>query len=181
MSARRHWRAIIVLGPLLWACSRDIPPTTTEDIMQGADQLLFGMFTVITSEGVRRAHVYADTAYMFDANQIADLRSVRVVFYSTVSSDTTVLTSTAGQYEFRTEDMEARGNVVVVRTGGRRLETERLRYDRRRNEISSDDPFLFVEPGRRLEGVGFVSDPDFRNIRSREVRGPAGQVRIPSQ
>ena len=99
----------------------------------------------------------------------------------TVSSDTTVLTSTAGQYEFRTEDMEARGNVVVVRTGGRRLETERLRYDRRRNEISSDDPFLFVEPGRRLEGVGFVSDPDFRNIRSREVRGPAGQVRIPSQ
>jgi hypothetical protein len=78
--------------------------------------------------------------------------------------------------------MEARGNVVVVSEDGRRLTTPQLRYDQARNEISSDSAFVLTEPGRRVEGVGFVSDPNMKNIRiQKTTSGSTGRVTIPNQ
>jgi hypothetical protein len=78
--------------------------------------------------------------------------------------------------------MEARGNVVVVSEDGRRLTTPQLRYDQARNEISSDSAFVLTEPGRRVEGVGFVSDPNMKNIRiAKTTSGSTGRVTIPNQ
>jgi hypothetical protein len=72
--------------------------------------------------------------------------------------------------------MEARGNVVVVTEDGRRLTTEQLRYDQIRNEISSDSAFVLTEPGRRLEGVGFTSDPNMNNVRVHRLIEGQGAV-----
>jgi hypothetical protein len=72
--------------------------------------------------------------------------------------------------------MEARGNVIVVSEDGRRLTTEQMRYDQARNEISSDSAFILTEPGRRLEGVGFVSDPQMNNVRVQRLTEGQGAV-----
>ena len=78
--------------------------------------------------------------------------------------------------------MEARGNVVVVSEDGRRLDTQQLRYDPARNEISSDSAFVLTEPTRRLEGIGFVSDPDMNNIRVHKViGGQGGTIPLPGR
>jgi LPS export ABC transporter protein LptC len=60
--------------------------------------------------------------------------------------------------------MEARGNVVVVSEDGRRLETQQLRYDPARNEISSDSAFVLTEPTQRVSGIGFRADPNLNNV-----------------
>jgi len=71
--------------------------------------------------------------------------------------------------------MVARKNVLVVSEDGRRLTTPELVYNQQRNEISSDSAFVMTEPNRRLEGIGFRSDPDMKNIRI--LKGASGMAR----
>ena len=77
--------------------------------------------------------------------------------------------------------MEARGNVVVVSTDGRKLTTPHLRYDPAKNEISSDSTFKLIESGgRTTEGVGFLADPDLNNVRVlKSAKSRGNQLTIP--
>jgi hypothetical protein len=71
--------------------------------------------------------------------------------------------------------MIARKNVVVVSEDGRRLTTAELIYNQQKNQISSDSAFVMTEPTRRLEGVGFRSDPNMKNIQI--LKGASGFVK----
>ena len=78
--------------------------------------------------------------------------------------------------------MIARGDVIVITEEGRRLTTPELKYDQQTNEIASDSAFVLTEPGRRLEGIGFRSDPNMQNIQIlRTRRGNTGVVTLPGQ
>src|SRR6266487_4524389 len=70
---------------------------------------------VTATQGVLRARVRADTAYFFSNSQRAELRNVHVTFYDVTGRPTSTLTSREGTHHWRTGDMEARGNVVLVR------------------------------------------------------------------
>ena len=63
----------------------------------------------------------------------------------------------------------------MVTEDGRRLTTPELKYDQQRNEISSDSAFVMTEPNRRLEGIGFRSDPNMKNIQI--LKGASGFAR----
>jgi hypothetical protein len=77
--------------------------------------------------------------------------------------------------------MEGRGNVLAVTTDGRTLRTEVLRYSQTRNEVSSDRAFVFDGPGRHIEGAGFTSDPEFRNVTATKPRGTGGEFTLPNR
>src|SRR6185295_7091791 len=80
-----------------------------------------------------------------------------------------------GTTNSRTNNMIARRNVVVVSEDGRRLTTPELIYNQQKNEISSDSAFVMTEPNRRLEGIGFRSDPNMKNIQI--LKGASGFAR----
>src|SRR2546427_10050893 len=86
-----------------------------------------------------------------------------------------------GTYRWRTGNMEARGNVLVVRTDGATLRTEVLRYFQAKNEVTSDKPFVFDEPNRHVEGEGFTSDPDFKVVTAIRPKGTGGKFTLPNQ
>jgi hypothetical protein len=71
--------------------------------------------------------------------------------------------------------MEARGDVVARTPDERVLTTEVLRFSRAREEISGPEAFVFDGPDGHLEGDGFTSDPDFRNVLTDRPR--RGRVR----
>jgi hypothetical protein len=71
--------------------------------------------------------------------------------------------------------MVARKDVVVVSEDGRRLTTQELLYSQQKNEIASDSAFVLTEPDRRVEGIGFRSDPNMKNIKI--LKGASGIVR----
>lgn len=163
-------RAVIVIGILAaasaGACTtKTQPPVAAKSAFaDSADQVIFNLRTTLTNQGVSRAQLQADTAYAFDENTRYELDNVHTTFYTTTGAKDGVLTSQHGTYNSRTSQMVARQDVVVVSEDGRRLTTPELIYNQQRNEISSDSAFVMTEPNRRLEGIGFRSDPDMKNI-----------------
>lgn len=180
---RRVLLVLLAVASPLSACKKAAPPPVVKArvVPDSADQVLYGVKFFLTDGGVRRAELAADTAFMYDENTRTELRTVNTTFYKVSGEKDAVLTSKSGSYNVRLGNMEARGNVVVVSTDGRRIETPHLRYDPGRNEIASDSAFVIREPnGRVTEGIGFIGDPDLNNVRVlRSTRSRGSQITIP--
>jgi LPS export ABC transporter protein LptC len=166
--------AISLLAVVSAACSpKTQPPVATHSpLADSADQVMYGARFKLTDAGLSRALLHADTAYFFDDNTRIELEKVNTTFFTATGAKDAVLTSRRGTYNSRTSNMVARKDVVVVSEDGRRLTTPELIYNQQRNEISSDSAFVMTEPNRRLEGIGFRSDPNMKNIRI--LKGASG-------
>jgi len=179
-------RAAIVLAPALAvalsaACGEGSRPTATITAADTADQILIKMTHFVTIDGIQRAKVDADTAYFYSPTQTAELRKVHITFFDTHGAQTTNLTARQGTYHWQTGDMEGRGDVPALTTDGRSLRTEVLRYSQRKNEVSSDRSFVFDAPNRHIEGDGFTSEPEFKNLTAKRVTGTGGRFTLPNQ
>ena len=161
--------AVIALLP---ACKDDaVRPTMSVTAADSADQVLSGMEHLITSDGVRRTRVVADTAYLYEATQVARLKVVTSTFYTTNGNETSTITADSGNYQMRDGSMSAWGHVLAVTPDGRKLRSAELRYDARTQKISSDKAFIYDKDDQHLEGNGFISDTDFRNVVTRQPHG----------
>ncbi len=150
-----------------------VEPVTQLVSADSADQVMEGMTTSIVADGIRRSVVSADTSFLYQNRQVADMRRVTAYFFDNQGNQTSILTSRTGIYEVARGTLEARGNVVVTATDGsdRKLTTEHLVYDKAMNQIRSDSAFVYDSPGGLLRGNSFTSDPEFRNIVTRQPRG----------
>jgi LPS export ABC transporter protein LptC len=157
--------ALVVAGSVACSSKKQPPVATHSPLADSADQVMYGARFNLTDKGLQRAQLESDTAYFFEDNTRIELERVHTTFFTATGAKNAVLTSDRGTYNSRTSNMIARKNVVVVSDDGRRLTTPELNYNQQRNEISSDSAFVMTEPNRRLEGIGFRSDPDMKNIR----------------
>jgi LPS export ABC transporter protein LptC len=163
-------RVLVVIGlfaaSVSFACTnKKLPPVEAHSpLADSADQVMYPARFNLTDQGLQRAHVDADTAYFFDDNNRMELQGVHATFFTVTGAKDAVLTSRHGTTNTRTNNMIARKDVVVVSEDGRRLTTPELIYNQQKNEISSDSAFVMTEPNRRLEGIGFRSDPNMKNI-----------------
>ena len=170
-------RAALFLGSgglvsLTAACGEEpIRPVAVIQVGDSADQILFGVNTVIAPEGIRRNRLVADTALVYNATGIYEIRGVHLTFYDVNGVETSVLTADSGLYRVHTGAMEARGNVVVESVDGKVLNTSLLLYDRESNELSTDQFFTYDTDGGRIEGNGFRSDPNFTYTVTDQPRG----------
>jgi len=175
--------AVLTLAGLAlsWSCSEGVKPTATITAADTADQVMYNMTTYVTTQGVLRARVLADTAYLYNATQVSELRNVHVTFYDATGRETSTLTGREGTLH-GSGDMEGRGNVVVVRASDNgTLRTEKIEYAQKANLVSSDQPFTFDTPNQHLKGVGFTSDPDFKDLKAQHVTGTGGKFVLPNQ
>lgn len=173
MADRQPWLlGVTIAVGLAVGCKDDaIRPPVTLIAADTADQVLDSMEHLITIDGVRRTRVIADTAYIYEATQQSRLRVVTVTFYDANGNETSTVTSDSGLYQMRDGSMIAWGHVIAVTPDNRRLRSEELRYDARTKKISSDKRFTYDRADQHLEGNGFTSDPDFRNVVTRQPRG----------
>ena len=157
------------------------PPVAVGNVLaDSADQMMFSLRHLLTNKGLMQAELIADTGYFFDEGTRIELRAVHLQFFRPTGAKDALLTSREGTYNTRQSRMEARKNVVVLSEDGRRLTTPQLAFNQTQNLISSDSAFVLTEPGRRLEGTGFTSDPDMKNVKClRACRGSAGTVNLP--
>jgi LPS export ABC transporter protein LptC len=183
--ADRRTAVLISLVAIMVLCACEdtgARPTTTIQAPDSADQILEGFTHYVTTDGVRRSRVEADTAYFYEGTQVTNLTNPKVTFYDLKGVESSTLTAKRGVYRWQDGSMEANDNVLVVYPDGRRLTTERLRYDSKTNQISTDRHFTFDREEEHLEGNSFRSDPDFRNVVTDRPRGVAGDgMLLPGQ
>jgi LPS export ABC transporter protein LptC len=180
---RRILFAAVAALAALSACKKDekTPVTRVASTADSADQVMFKLKTILTDRGVQRAELLADTGYFFDENTRAELRVVSTTFFNKEGGRDGTLTSKRGTYNTRANVMEARDNVIITGVDGKRLTSPMVRFEQFRNVIVSDSPFVLVEGERRLEGVGFESDPQMLNVRVRQLsRATGASVILPS-
>ncbi|MBI4500854.1 MAG: LPS export ABC transporter periplasmic protein LptC [Gemmatimonadetes bacterium] len=179
MFARLTALAVFGFAAVAAGCSGPERPPTAATVGDTADQVVFGLKHQLTMDGVLRTRVAADTAYFYQSSQKATMRHITVTFYSPEGKETSTLTADGGIYEWRTGNMEARGHVVAVTPDRRRLNTGVLSYNRDTGKIIGPEAFVFDSPERHLEGEGFVSDPDFKDVvTQRPKRGTLGKVEL---
>ncbi len=168
----------------VWGCGNTKPDATAavEAVADTADQVLFGLKQYVTDHGVAKAYLEADTAFLFENAGKADLRKVRVTFFGTQGDTSSVVTGKFGSYDWRTGKMEARENVVVHLSNGGVLTTSVLRYDQTKNEVSTDQHYVYTgPPDQNMVGENFVTDPSLTMFRTGRPRGRAGSFRLPGQ
>jgi LPS export ABC transporter protein LptC len=146
-----------------------------------ADQLMIGLTQYITENGVRKAYLEADTAFLYENAGRADLKNVRVSFFGVAGDTSSVVTGKVGFYDWRSGKMETREDVLVLLSNGGRLTTSVLRYDQARNEVSTDQHYVYVAPDQHMEGEGFTTDPALSQFRTQRPRGKAGAITLPGQ
>jgi LPS export ABC transporter protein LptC len=167
--------ALAVVAVVACSSKKQPPVAAHSPLADSADQVMYGARFNLTDQGLQRVQLQADTAYFFEENTRIELENVHATFFTAAGAKNAVLTSNRGRFNSRTNNMVARKKVVVVSEDGRRLTTPELTYSQQTNQISSDSAFVMTEPNRRLEGVGFRSDPDMKNIQI--VKGASGMAR----
>ncbi len=148
-----------------------VRPQGSMQSADSADQIMVHMSTQLTEKGVLRSFVEADTAYVYQNQQIMDLRKFKVRMLDTHGDLQSTLTADHGIYTTYSSKLDARGHVLVESTDGRRLRTEHLIYDKVANQIRSDTTFTYDSPTARGSGKSFLSDIEFRNLTIDQPKG----------
>ena len=162
-----------VVASLLAACSREgVRPVTETVAADTADQIMLKMSTKITSEGVLRSNVIADTAFMYQRSQTMDLRHFTAQLLDEKGNLKSTLTADRGLYVTYSDKLDARGNVVVTNVDGQKIRTEHLVYDKMANQVTIDTAFAYDSKKGRMTGNCMRSDIDFNNV---TVCQPKGQ------
>jgi len=179
---RRGWIVTLGIVAVAAACSNGTEPkvTSANPLADSADQVMFGVSTMITDQGLLRAKLQADTAYFFDGSTRIEARNEKTTFYTATGVQNAVLTSLEGTYNSARGTMQARKNVVVVTTDNKRLETSLLDYNQQTNLISSDSAFVLTQPTGVMRGIGFTSDPNMTNLHVKRVITGGGTFTLPS-
>lgn len=165
-------KTIALLGALaaLTACSEEPTVQTRKDPLAAlhVDQVLYGLEHVMTTKGVRKAVLHADTALFRDADTQVDIRGVRLEFFNeTTGAGSGTLTSKTGEYDMKTGAMISRGNAVLKiqgPQGQRTIESQELNYDLQADRIWSEKPTVMREGTRVVRGSRFESDTKFQNV-----------------
>jgi LPS export ABC transporter protein LptC len=165
------------------ACERGgVQPTATMQAADSADQVLEGFAHHVTTDGVRKSRIEADTAWFYEATQSATLHNVRITFYDVKGAERSKLTARRAQYRWQDGSLDAEGNVVLTAPDGGKLQSEVLKLDNKENRISTDRAFRFERGAERIEGTSLQSDPEFTNVVTNRPRGVAGKgILLPGQ
>ncbi len=170
--------ALAAAALLAGACKSEKSPTVVDAsaLPDSAEQIMFNLRHQLTSAGVRRAYLVADTAFFYDDGNRIEMRRPRLTFFSAAGDSSSVLTGRTARYDVRLRRVEGRGNVVVTTTDGKRLTSPQLVYDQYLNQITSDTSFVFTEPGRTLTGIGLRTDPRLNSVQV--LRNFGGRTRV---
>jgi LPS export ABC transporter protein LptC len=143
-----------------------------------ADAVLFHMEDYLTSEGVRSGVIRADTAHVYNDSSEIRMWGVEMTLFHEDGSERAHVTSEQGTLHSVTEEMTARGNVVLVMNqGAQTVESPELHYDPAGDRIWSDSNSVFTRDGRVTRGTCFRSDLSFTSYSVCNIRGAAGSIR----
>ncbi len=148
-------------------CGSPSPTPPKEKVEKGAPEQSFrGVNLRESSNGKLEWDLHAARAIQGNSNAPTVLDSLQVLFYQGGPTVRSTLTADSGRVDLDKGVLVAIGHVVVITPEGNRLETEELRWDRKQDQVSSDQFVRLTRAKDVLTGIGFRSDP---NLESYEI------------
>jgi LPS export ABC transporter protein LptC len=170
---------------LTGACKARKPGTPAASrkltIPDSAETMAFGAKVVLTNTGVNNGELLSDTLLTYEDGTRLVLYPVNLTFFTSTGVKDGVMTAQWGTYNQRLQRLEVRGNVIVIREDGKRLQTPQLVYDQARNQFLTDSSFVLNEPSRTFTGIGFESDPRLNNFRCLRACKGVAPVQVPTR
>jgi LPS export ABC transporter protein LptC len=141
------------------ACNDNKQPPVTEgrSAADSADQVLFGANFLLTTNGVQRGDLTADTAYVLEETTRFDLRHAHVNFTSESGAPEGTMDAKKGMYSTRTQILEGWGDVLIKLVDGRTLRSPHVIYNQISHIISSDTNYTITRGTDTYTGIGFTS------------------------
>lgn len=177
----RAWLLLALAGLAVAGCERQEPsPTASPEV---PDQVVSQFTLTETVNGQLRWKLTARGASTYRGLGVIRATGVALDFYDADGRTYSHLTAREGEIRTATNDMAARGDVVVTTQSGTRVETPSLRFLNRAQRIVSDDRVTVRRGGDVLSGIGFESDPslerwEFRREVRAQVTSPSGRLRV---
>jgi LPS export ABC transporter protein LptC len=169
---RAAWTSAALCAALVLAGCQDNEltprrPLTTQAEPQERvpDQIIEEGTHILTREGVKKAVMKARRIFFYNVEGKVEADSVRVTFFDANGAESSWLNAHHGEIDQRTNDMTARGKVLIVSTDGSRILGEELRYDATRDLIVSTQPVTIFQDNNKIQGRGVEADPALTNIR----------------
>jgi LPS export ABC transporter protein LptC len=157
------------------------PPVGPSGPVDTAEQVGFGVRTLLTGNGVQKGELQADTMFVYNDQTKFDFRNARVKFNTETGAPNGTMRADRGIYDTRTQILEGFGNVVVTTLDGKKLTSPHLKFNQLTNEVSSDTSFRMVAGNRTQSGVGFKTDPNLSRFTCQRSCRTTGTVILPSQ
>ena len=157
------------------------PPVGVQSPIDTAEQVGFGVRTLLTGNGVQKGELQADTMFVFNDQTKFDFRNARVKFNTETGAPNGTMRADRGIYDTRTQILEGFGNVVVTTLDGKKLTSPHLKFNQLANEVSSDTTFQMVAGTRTQSGIGFKTDPNLSRFNCLRSCRTTGTVVLPSQ
>jgi LPS export ABC transporter protein LptC len=156
---------------LLFGCHSRQTSTQSGADVQLPDQEARDFTLTESLEGRKNWTLWASYAAMYNDQSLVDAKTVRIEFFDKEGKRFSTLVARQGKVHQRTNDLEARGNVVVTTESGIRMETDSLRWQNRVGKIVSDGFVKVTRKNDVVTGYGFESDPSLDHFHlRREVR-----------
>ena len=114
--------------------------------------------------------LHSAKASIYNKENTAYIEVVKLYFFQQGKVSST-LTSDRGEVNTQTNDMIAKGHVVVHTSDGSVLHTERLNWDNKEKKIRSDDEVWMMRGKTLIHGYGFESDPELKTFRTTRATG----------
>jgi LPS export ABC transporter protein LptC len=149
---------------VLGACkdTKQLPVVSGPTVADSADQVFFHADFVLTTKGIQRGHLTADTAYVLDDQTRIDLRRVHVTFTTETGAPEGTMEADHGNYSTRTQILDGRGNVVIRMVDGRTLKSSHVVYNQAMHLLNSDTSYTISRANDTQSGVGFTTTQNFK-------------------
>ena len=152
-------------------CSGRSTPVASNGELRIPDQEARDFTLTESAAGTKNWTLHAEYAAMFNREHKVDAKTVKIDFFDAKGTLYSTLTADRGEVDQRTNDLKARGNVVVVTKNGIAMETDSLRFMNRTGKIVSDGFVKVTRRGDVLTGYGFESDATLEHFSlTRQVR-----------
>jgi LPS export ABC transporter protein LptC len=180
---RRTFMALSAIAVVAAACkSNKQPPVIAgPTVADSADQTFLKMTSIVTTNGVQRGKVTADTAYVLDDQTRFDLRNSHVDFTTETGAPQGTMDSKRGVYSTRTQILEGWGDVVVKLVDGRSLKSPHVVYNSITHLITSDTSYTITGAQGTQHGIGFTSNQTFTSFKCSRACGGNFDVALPAK
>jgi LPS export ABC transporter protein LptC len=173
--------AALVVSVLACKNSQSLAVTSGRTIADSADQVLFGARYLLSTRGIQRGDLTADTAYVLDDQTRFDLRKAHTNFTTETGAPQGTMDANRAVYSTRTQILEGWGDVLVKLVDGRTLKSPHVIFNQITHQITSDTTYTISRATDTQTGIGFTSNQTFTSFRCMRSCGGVGSVLLPEK